>query len=943
MRIYDYSNSPATNTKAWVKKIKRFFRNINRKQALTWILRLTAAGVLFIALLFVYYSRALPDPNRLLGRNVPESTKIYDRNGGLLYEVHGEVKRTLVKLDQVSPDLQHATIAIEDKDFYKHGGISITGTLRSALVDVASGQAKQGGSTITQQFVKNAVLTRDKSILRKIKEIILSIEIEARFSKNDILKLYLNEIPYGRNAYGVEAAAETYFNTTADKLSLAQAAYLAAIPQAPTYYSPTGPHFDALQSRQHLVLQRMKDQNYINDSQYQAALNDKVTFVPVSNSIKAPHFVMFVQDYLANKYGESTLENGGLKVYTTLDPELQTAAEAAVKSGVDNFSKKYNANNAALVATDPKTGQILAMVGSKDYFGESTPAGCTPGKNCLFEPNVNVATSQRQPGSSFKPYAYITAVGPDFKYAPASVLIDVVTNFGSYGGKDYVPHNYSGESNGPVSMRKALAGSLNIPAVKTLALVGVNNVTEIARKLGITSSLQNCGLSLVLGGCEVRLVDHVAAFGAIANMGDKHQQTAIMKIEGQDGKIMEEFKDKHQQIVDPQAAYELINIMTDNNARAYVFGATSPLAYPGQQVACKTGTTQSWHDGWTMCFTPNLSVGVWSGNNDGTLMKPGSDGVFTAAPIVKTFMNTALGKRPKEDFKEPQGITHVTIDNLSGKLPSQYSSDTKSEVFADYSVPKDYDNVHVSVKIDSTTGLPANSSTPPENIVDKIFTVLHSEKPDTPSWENPVRAWALAHGYSYPGSTPVVTPPNDLQIEITQPLKDVIITQSPFVVTVKTTGNNIAKVDITIDGEFIVSGTTAPYAFQINKKYADGAHTITATATDNQGNTVDASTTVTISAPQPLVMSQPNDGALLIMPAGLMASASAQYTQVIFYYQTGSIIKAIGPGIISGNSKDGYKYSVQWADNKIKLGKYSLFAKSDTGVTTPKISVTVGQ
>lgn len=831
---------------AWVK----------RHSLLTWLFRLAAVGVLAVALLFVYYSFTLPDPNKLLSRSVPESTKIFARDGSLLYEIHGEVKRTLVNLDQISPNIKNATIAVEDKDFYKHGGISVTGLIRSVIVDVITGRKTQGGSTITQQFIKNAVLSRDKAYTRKIKEIILAIEIDARFSKDDILKLYLNEIPYGKNAYGVEAASQTYFGTHASDLTLAESAYLAAIVQAPTYYNPSGPNRAALDNRKNYVLQAMKDQGYISSDELATAKDEKVSFSSVKTAIIAPHFVLYVQDYLANKYGEKTLEEGGLKVYTTLDPKLQTIAEDAVKTGVEKESKKYNANNAGLIAIDPKTGQILAMVGSKDYFGDSLPEGCHPGKDCLFEPNVNVTLSERQPGSSFKPYAYVTAFGKDYKFSPASLLMDVTTNFGKYGNKDYIPHNYSGESYGPVSMRQALAGSLNVPAVKTVALVGPENVVQTAKSLGITTPLKDCGLSLVLGGCEVKLIDHVAAFSTFATGGIKHEKTPILKILDKDGNTLEEYQDKSQQVLDPEAVYELTSIMTDNAARSFVFGANSPLTLPERPVAAKTGTTQNWHDGWTIGFTPQLAAGVWAGNNDGTLLKKGADGVVVAAPIWHQFMVAALKDRPAENFQRPSGIQEITVDSVSGKLPTQFTPSTKTEVFADYAVPTTYDNVHVGVKIDTLTGQPATELTPPDRITYKTYTVFHSEKQDNPSWENPVITWAEAQGYIYPTGTGNTLPPeangSGPQTDIIEPSDEATISQLPMRVVVSASATaGIARVDLSIDGQFVQSTTTSPYIFNINKKYPDGQHALVVHAVANDGTSTDTSTVVTFSLKNP--------------------------------------------------------------------------------------------
>lgn len=929
---------------------KRFIKNINWPTVGKWSFRIFAAGVLFISILFIYYSYSLPNPNQLLERQVAESTKIYGKDGTVLYEIHGEFNRTLIPLDQVSDNLKNATVAIEDKDFYKHKGISITGIVRSVIVDVFTGSKSQGGSTITQQFVKNALLSREKRISRKLKEIILSIEIEARFSKNDILKLYLNEIPYGRNTYGIEAASRAYFGKSAKELNIAESSYLAAIPQAPTYYNPLGLHRDALDARKNVVLTQMKDQGYITEDQFNEAKNSVVTFRAVKSAIIAPHFVLYVQDYLASKYGEKTLQEGGLKVYTTLDPRLQSIAETAVTEELAKNGAKRNAHNAALVAMDPKTGQILAMVGSKDYFGESEPAGCTPGKNCTFEPNVNVATSERQPGSSFKPYVYVTAFKKEFGYSPATMLMDVITNFGNNGGGgDYIPKNFNGNQYGPVSMRQGLAGSLNIPAVKTLALIGVDNATQTAHSLGITSPLSNCGLSLVLGGCEVKLLDHTASYGVLANGGVKHEKTAILKIEDSKGTVLEEYKEKSDEILDPQAVYQLTSIMTDNNARSFIFGSGSPLTLPGRPVAAKTGTTNNFRDGWTLGFTPSLVAGVWTGNNNGDYLK--ADAVVVAAPIWNRFMRDALKDTPVEEFKEPEGIKHITIDKISGKLPTDITPETKNEVFADYNVPTERDNVHVAVLIDSTTGQPANDSTPPENIATKIYTVLHSEKPDNANWETPVVNWALANGYEYPpsGSNTTTNPPPGQNgqgptVSITSPKDNTTITSSSFSVQATASGPNpITKVDLLIDGEFYQSLNSSPYNFSVNKKYPDGGHTLTIRAVDNKNLTSETSNSINIKTAvlnNQIDLIQPQSNQTMSFPATLIASSPGAFDAVTFYYQSGNTIKTIGTSTDTIDLGDHYEYKIKWNISP-KTGFYKLFVKTDTGLSSPKITVIV--
>lgn len=636
----------------------------------------------------IYVNSTLPTYEELSARDVAESSKIYSRDGTLLYEFHGEYNRTSVDLNRVSPYLQNATIAIEDKDFYNHGAVSLTGIARAALANYRSERIGQGGSTITQQFVKNALLDREKTYTRKIREILLAYKIEQHYTKDQILSFYLNEIPYGRNAYGAEAASRSYFGKSANELTLAESAYLAALPQAPSYYSPTGANFDALVARKQSILAKMLAQGYITQQEHDEAGVQTVAFRDARNEIKAPYFVSWIQNQLTEKYGKDFLRQGGLRVYTTLDLNLQNLAEQVVREGAA-ANAKYGAANAALVAVEPSSGKILAMAGGKDYFGSPEPKGCKPGVNCKFEPNVNVATSQRQPGSSFKPYAYVTSFKPEFGLTPMSKVLDVPTSFGTSNGRPYIPRNYDGSSHGLITIRKALAGSLNVPAVRTLATVGVDSVVKTAHDLGISSPLKNCGLSLVLGGCEVELVDHVGAFAVLANGGKGQGQTPFNRIEDKHGNVLEEYKAPSVQSVNAEAVYELISIMTDDLSRQYVFGPKNPLTLEGRVVAAKTGTTQNWKDGWTLGFTPQLAAGVWAGNNDSSLMRSGADGVFVAAPMWHRFMELALEGIPATDFAVPSGIVQIAYDPGSNRPATRISKATRMEPFPWYALPKE--------------------------------------------------------------------------------------------------------------------------------------------------------------------------------------------------------------------------------------------------------------
>lgn len=643
------------------KNIKNSFRESRWKTVRNLFLYVAATIFLFVIGVFLYFSKDLPDANGLSDRVVVESTKIMDRTGQhVLYEVHGEEKRTIISFSDMPDNIKYATIALEDQDFYSHHGIKFTSIIRALLKDFIKGGASQGGSTITQQFVKKSMLTDEKTITRKIKEVILSIELETKYSKDEILAMYLNQIPYGSNAYGIEAAAQTFFGKNARDLALDEAALLASLPQAPSYYSPYGSHLDALKGRQEYALREMADLGYISKEQEGEYKNTDILgkISPFREKIDAPHFVMYVKEYLEKTYGEQAVEQGGLKVYTTLDWDKQKIAEEAVKKGAEDNAKNWNASNSSLVAMDPKTGQILAMVGSKDYFDQS------------IDGQVNVAIRDRQPGSSFKPYVYLTAFTKG--YTPETILFDVETNFGSQGSnKDYEPQNYDGKFRGPLKMKETLAQSLNIPAVKTLYLVGVDNAINTAKNLGITG-LNNksnyYGLSLVLGGGEVKLLDHVHAFSTLATGGIKHDKTAILKVEDNKGEVLEEYKtDEGERVIEEKYVAMLDHILSTNDYRAPVFGENSPLRFDNRQVAAKTGTTNEFRDGWVVGYTPSIAVGVWSGNNDNAPMKAGADGVNVSAPIWRDFLDKVLNNYSVEKFPKYEE-EETGKDVLDGKI-----------------------------------------------------------------------------------------------------------------------------------------------------------------------------------------------------------------------------------------------------------------------------------
>ncbi len=634
-------NTLVDNTKQALKKRKRRWF----KKFLVVGLWLFAFGSLSAIGVFAYFAKDLPSPGKINRRQVVESTKIFDRTGEhLLYEIHGEEKRTLIPFSEMSDVTKAATIAVEDQNFYQHRGIHFRAIARAAIYDILGRSVSQGGSTITQQLIKNTVLTPERTFTRKAKEVILAVELEHKFSKDQILEMYLNEIPYGSNAYGIQAAAQTFFGKDAKNLTLAEAALLSALPKAPTYFSPYGTHQDELKYRQEYILDQMASLGYITPKQAKEAKEIDILskIKPFQENIRAPHFVLYVKEQLVNRYGEQQVEEGGMRVYTTLDWEKQKMAEETVKKWVEINNKKYRATNAALTAIDPKTGQILAMVGSKDYFDKS------------IDGNVNVAIRDRQPGSSFKPYVYATA----FKkgYTPDTILFDVKTNFGTK-KKAYIPKNYDGKNRGPVKIKEALAMSLNIPAVKTLYLAGINNSINTAQSMGITS-LQNrdrYGLSLVLGGGEIKLLDHTAAFGVFATGGIRYDKAAILKIEDADGKVIEQHKNpKGERVLSQDICAQISAILSNNKLRAPAFGSSNALRFDDRPVAAKTGTTNEFRDAWTVGYTPSLAVGVWTGNNNNSPMAAGAAGANVAAPLWREFMEKALVNTAVEEFPEPK-------------------------------------------------------------------------------------------------------------------------------------------------------------------------------------------------------------------------------------------------------------------------------------------------
>lgn len=604
--------------------------------------------ILSILIILVYQSYqfiySLPDPHLIGTLNYPVSSQLFDRNGRLLFEIYREQDRTPIKLKELPDYVLKATLAIEDKDFYKHNGVSLFGGVLRAVKDMWLTKSLQGGSTITQQLVKSALLTSGRTIERKIKEIILALWTERLFTKNQIFEMYLNQVPYGGSAYGIEEAAQTYFDKQAKELTLNEAAFLAGLPQAPSLYSPyVNP--ELARERRNEVFKNMYEQRYISSEQYQQEIKNPLVIQPPQQPIKAPHFVFYVKSILEKEYGMWRVENGGLRVITSLDLDLQEKVEQILKEELEKI-KKLNVTNGAVLVTAPFSGEILAMVGSKDYF--ALPSGA-----------FNVATAQRQPGSAIKPLMYSLAL--EKGYTAATILDDSPVVFNILGSEPYRPVNYDNSFHGKLPLRYALANSYNVPAVKTLYTLGVDNFINHAQKMGITTWTQpeRYGLSLTLGGGEVKMTDMAVAFGVFANEGKRIDLSPILKIvDYRNNFIFQLNQPKSNKVISKEIAFIISNILSDNLARRLAFGAGSLLEIPGFKLAVKTGTTNDKKDNWTLGYTPQLLTAVWVGNNDNSPMHPYlTSGVTGAASIWNRVMSYVLQlKNSQVEFKEPEGI-----------------------------------------------------------------------------------------------------------------------------------------------------------------------------------------------------------------------------------------------------------------------------------------------
>jgi 1A family penicillin-binding protein len=758
----------------------------------------------------------LPDVSTFEARKIANSSKITDRNGVVLYDINQGVRRTEVPFEEMGENIKHAVVAIEDAHFYTHKGIRPTSIIRAVFVNLTSGSFSQGGSTLTQQIIKNTLLNTDKTIVRKFKEWVLALKLERQFSKDQILTIYLNDAPFGSTIYGVEEASKAFYSIPAKEMSVAQSAYLAALMPAPSYYSPFGKHKDKLDARKNLVITKMEDEGYITTDQAVAAKAEVVTFnVSASNSVKAPHFVFWILDQLEERYGKDVMESSGFTITTTLDYEIQQQAEAAITKNAESNQARFNASNSAMVVIDPTTGQILAMVGSKDYFNKDIDGA------------FNVAVAQRQPGSSFKPFAYLTAFAKG--YTPETILFDVPTEFSTncapitvstpQSEGCYHPQNFDGKFKGPISMRSALAESRNVPSVKTLYLAGLDSVVDTAHKLGITTlqDPKQIGLSLVLGGGEVTLLDMTSAYSVFANSGTRNPTTGILSITDMKGKVMEEYTADAQEVFDKQAILTLNDVLVDPNARTPTFGGA--ITIPG--VAVKTGTTNDERDAWIMGYTPTVAVGIWSGNNNNKSMRSGGSAV--SGPILRSFMEEYLKKHPAPAFEKP--AIDPDYDTLKPILRGTWLTAPIQDIL--YWVQKD----------NPRGPAPTNPNSDPQ---------FHL-------WNPSVEAWWLQNMSRYAGTLPAgyePTPPQDTGTISIDGLPPTLSRASSTTISISYQGvATLVSANVLIDNN-LVATLSAPFRFRLSPtdyNLTPGVHTIKVSTTNNlsQKTTIERSVTVT--------------------------------------------------------------------------------------------------
>lgn len=828
----------------------------HRKKLKNIGLLISSVGIICVGLAILWLSTIkMPDISSFEQRRISQSTKIYDRTGTiLLYDIHEDTKRTVIPFDQISDYLKQGTIAIEDAEFYKHIGIKPTAILRAVIANIIPGGLTQGGSTITQQVIKNTVLTKDKTITRKLKEWVLSLKLEKMLTKDQILSTYLNETPYGGSIYGVEEASRTFYGKNAKDVTLAEAAYVSALSQAPTYYSPYGKNKAALDTRKNLVLLKMKENGFITDEQYQTAKKEVVNFLEKNTtSLRAPHFSLMVKQYLIDMYGEDYVLQNGLKVTTTLDYKLQEKAETVAKNFAPRLASDYGASNTAMVAIDPRNGDVIMMVGSKDYFDKE------------IDGNFNIITAYRQPGSTMKPFVYAAAFNKG--YTPETILFDVKTEFSSEctpesklknpkntTAKCYSPENYDNLYEGPMTMKFALAQSRNIPAVKTLYLAGIKDSITLANEMGLESlnDPERYGLTLVLGGGEVSPLEITSGYGVFANDGVKNKPRIVLRVEDTTGKVLEQAQETPERVLSENTARQISDILSDKKVR--IDSLTNLLNGVPREVAIKTGTTNDYRDVWVIGYTPSFVLTAWAGNNNNSPMERKVAGLIIA-PVWTALFADIASSLPNDYFKKPEPTprdTKPTLrgiwksgesyfkDTVSGKLATEFTPDeTKEEVLN----PSVHSILHWVDRENPRGPIPTNPKT------DSQYE----------SWEFGVRKWFIEWQKKNPGFIEsstffIPTEKDDVHTSNTQ-LKIKIDTDIPrsmdkedvLTIPFSVVSDSIyKKAELYINNKYISSTERKVFSFIPQDLDIKGNTTITIRAYDTSYNKNEASINILI-------------------------------------------------------------------------------------------------
>ncbi len=810
------------------------------------------AMILLTGIMFAWYAKDLPRPDKVQRRE-GLSTVVLDRSGEKLYDIFEEANRIPARWDEVPQYLKDATVAIEDKDFYKHQGLSPTGIMRGLLACVFLRRC-QGGSTLTQQLVKNVLLSQERTLPRKMKEAVLAIQIERKYSKNDILLMYLNEAPYGGTAVGVKAASEHYFGKDVKNVSLVEAAVLAGFPQSPSLYSPFTGEEGAYKGRAQHVLRRMREDGFISPAQEAEARKqlDGITFAAGDAGLRAPHFVAYIKQLLVDRFGEKMVNAGGMTVTTTLDWKLQEKAQLAVKEEVEK-AKKLKVSNGAAVVLDPKTGEILAMVGSKDY-------AATDSSGLKF--NV-VTQGLRQPGSALKPIIYAAALTKG--YTASTMLMDVETKYpsGDPAKPEYNPKNYDNKYRGPMQLRFGLANSINTIAVKVAALVGVKDVLRVGYAMGLTTweptdeNVRRVGLSLPLGGAEVRMLEMASAFGVLANAGARIDPVAILKVTDSSGKTLFEYKPTSlRQELEPDVAFIISSILSDNDARKEIFGTRSHLTVSGKTVAAKTGTTDDKRDNWTVGYTKSRVVVAWVGNNDNSPMHPSlASGVTGAAPIWNRIMREAIKDIPDEPFDRPEGVIEMEIDSFGGGLPFE-GQPTRKEFFIRGTEPTGPAAIYQKLKISrkDSNKLANSVEVATGDYDEKLFIVIREDDPVSGDgknrWQEGIDGWIGGQDSKYRAPTETYSGGLDqVVLQVKKPSDNERINSNNVEVSAEAISTaDIERIEIFVDGTKVKEKSNEK-SISETINVSNGSHIIKVKAIDKRGASAERELHVGINEP----------------------------------------------------------------------------------------------